>query len=363
LNRGVNVLVGINGSGKSNFFKAFELIYHAVNRNLRRHILEIGGINEMLFKGERENDEIILEFEFDKPALLSNIDSFKYEGKVLFTLNLTPTQTGYFLSEKIDFNDKTYLRREGNSLTIEDNIPLLLLETFESSITLLKNNGSLSLYFLLEIIHNLNIYYYFDTRPESKIRKPNLSIPESRLSSDGSNLTQVLSTLKIDDKKSFNKIEDALRSVNPNFKGFDFRPFGTNFEMLLDEIGLNQSIHISKISDGTLRYICLMAILISPNKGFICIDEPETGLHPDMLYNIAHAVREASETSTVIVSTHSSQFLNYFNIDEVLVFEKDELNATQVYQYSENDFKDWYETFQVGNMWRQGDIGGNRYGS
>ena len=104
-------------------------------------------------------------------------------------------------------------------------------------------------------------------------------------------------------------------------------------------------------------------ILLTNKKSILCIDEPETGLHPDMLFNLAEAIKEAGETSTVIVSTHSTQLLNYFDLETVRVFEKDDDNATQVYAYTEADFKGWYETFQVGTMWRQGDIGGNRYGN
>ena len=134
--------------------------------------------------------------------------------------------------------------------------------------------------------------------------------------------------------------------------------------MLLEEEGLNRSIHLSKVSDGTLQYLCLIAILLNTQGGeFIAIDEPETGLHPDMLYNIAEAIKEASETATVVISTHSAQLLNYFDLETVRVFEKDEENATQVTAYTEGDFEGWYETFQVGSMWRQGDIGGNRYGN
>jgi predicted ATPase len=133
--------------------------------------------------------------------------------------------------------------------------------------------------------------------------------------------------------------------------------------MLLEEEGLNRSIHLSKVSDGTLRYLCLITALLTNKKAVLCFDEPETGLHPDMLFNIAQAIKQAAETAIVIVSTHSTQLLNYFDLETVRVFEKDADNSTQVYAYTEGDFTGWYETFQVGTMWRQGDIGGNRYGN
>ena len=362
LNRGVNVLVGINGSGKSNFLKLFELLNEAIKgRRLRRHILEIGGINEILYQGERKDKEIsiTLEFENSKNALQNSLKRLYYK------INIIPTQTEYYLREWAWNEEHTYFSKENNHVIFDDEND----ETFVNS-NALELLPSHNLRYLDTLFSNfvthlneISYIHYIDTTTESPIRKPVLSVPEMELSNNGDNLVQVLSTLKTNDKKTYKKVVDALQSVNPHFKDFDFRPFGTNFEMLLEEDGLNRSIHLSKVSDGTLRYLCLITALITNRKSVLCIDEPETGLHPDMLYNLAQAIKEAGETSTIIISTHSTQLLNYFDLETVRVFEKDEQNATQIYAYSENDFKGWYETFQVGTMWRQGDIGGNRYGN
>ena len=357
LNRGVNVLVGINGSGKSNFFKVFELLQEAFNgRGLRRYILETGGINEILYQGERENDEITIELELSEPYIhlenLVNLHSFSF----FYRLTIKENQKEYSLIEKAWFGDTDVFLSQNGSQE-----PLIKQRFFQNEI-----DDNLEFGGLREFLNPnyLKLYMQFDTRVEAKIRKPNLSIPEKTLSSNGSNLTQVLNTIKINNKKTYRKIIAALKNVNPHFKDFDFRPFGTNFEMLLEEEGLNRSIHLSKVSDGTLRYLCLIAILLNVDGGeFIVIDEPETGLHPDMLYNLAEAIKEAGETATVVISTHSTQLLNYFDLQTVRVFEKDADNSTQVYAYTEGDFKGWYDTFQVGTMWRQGDIGGNRYGN
>jgi predicted ATPase len=352
LNRGANVLVGINGSGKSNFLKVFELLNEAFNgRGLRRYILEIGGVNELLYQGERYTEEILIEIEFDTSEFNPENTLFPH---TFYSLKIIPSLTEYFLEEKIGQKNNSSIIKRFKT----DNYDIYL----EPSLNY-ENESNENFNILTSFIKTLSLYLQFDTRIEAKIRKPNLSIPERSLKSDGSNLTQVLNTIKINDKKTYRKIIEALQRVNPYFKDFDFRPFGTNFEMLLEEEGLNRSIHLSKVSDGTLRYLCLVTALMTNKNSVLCIDEPETGLHPDMLFNIAQAIKEAGETSTVIISTHSAQLLNYFDLENVRVFEKDEENATQVYAYTERDFKGWYETFQVGNMWRQGDIGGNRYGN
>ena len=155
-----------------------------------------------------------------------------------------------------------------------------------------------------------------------------------------------------------------LEEVKANFSGFDFNFFaGGSIELMLDEKGLENSIHVSSMSDGTLKYLCLMAILYNPERGrFICIDEPETGLHPDMILNIRDAIKEASERATIIVATHSDHLLTYFNLENLRIFEKDENNATRVVTYKDEQFEGWYDYFVLGQMWLDGDFGGVRYG-
>jgi predicted ATPase len=206
------------------------------------------------------------------------------------------------------------------------------------------------------------VYDYFDTTPKSPIRKPMLPTSEKRLLSDGTNLPQILNTIKINHKSSYSKIATMLNEVNSKFKGFDFNFLGGNIELMLEEDYINSSIHVTSISDGTLRYLCLLAILFNPERGsIICIDEPEVGLHPDMISNIGNAVIEASEKSTIIISTHSENLLNSFEIENIRIFEKDEHNSSKVFVYNKSNFKGWYEEFSSGKMWRQGDLGGNRW--
>ena len=319
----------------------------------------------MLYQGERENDEITIEMIYEGSTYLLEtgaLETVKYEIKIV------PTQTEYYLKEKIWSNGNLFFEKEGKksttktkkefytAMTVFDDLDLELFFSYSSfnSPVFADFHAALN---ALSCINSI------DTSLTSLIRKPVLSVPENEIVNGGSNLVQVLNTLKINDKKTYKKIVEALQRVNPHFQDFDFRPYGTNFEMLLEENGLNRSMHLSKVSDGTLRYLCLITLLLANRKSILCIDESETGLHPDMLYNLAEAIKEASQTTMVVISTHSTQLLNYFDLETVRVFEKDADNSTQVYAYTEGDFKGWYDTFQVGTMWRQGDIGGNRYGN
>jgi predicted ATPase len=154
----------------------------------------------------------------------------------------------------------------------------------------------------------------------------------------------------------------SLNTINPYYTGINSNQLPGITELWLEEEKFNRSVPSSHISDGTLKFLCLMSILYNPNRGFIvCIDEPELGLHPDMINTLHEAIEFASETSQIIISTHSAHLLNYFDIEQVRVFEKDENNATIVEQYSKADFAGWHQKFQTGKAWREGDIGGKRW--
>ena len=218
------------------------------------------------------------------------------------------------------------------------------------------------IYTLREAIKDIAIYSYFNTTSSSPIRKPVLPGFTNRLAKDGSNLPQVLNAIKVTDKQSYAKISDALTAVNPNFRGFDFNFLGTSIELLLDEVGLNRAIHVTHISDGTLRYLCLLAIVFNPRRGrLVCIDEPEVGLHPDMLSELMQAIIESSRTTQFVISTHSSLLLNQLSLSDVIVFEKNDHNSSEVKDFRAKEYVDWAKQYSTGTLWRNGDLGGNRY--
>ncbi len=378
-----NILIGINGSGKSNFLKAIKLLREGVaGVGLRKHILDnLGGIDNFLYKGNSKDSNVqtsTIRYTFDGPKICKEDDGFNFTDDIIYEINIVklPSLSNYYIQENIrnsrgfvylDFDNGT-----GNlTEKLEDSnykTRLIKYDSFDSQELVLKEINDPDRYYALttlkKAIRDIVVYDYFDTTPKSAIRRPVLPTSEKRLASDGANLPQILNTIKINNKPYYRKIADMLNEVNVNFTGFDFNFIGGNIELMIEEDKLDSAVHVSNISDGTLRYLCLLAILYNPDRGrLICIDEPEVGLHPDMISSIANAVKEASESSTIIISTHSENFLNYFEIENVLVFEKNEDNATIVNTFTKEVFEGWYEKFAPGQMWRQGDLGGVRYGS
>jgi predicted ATPase len=131
----------------------------------------------------------------------------------------------------------------------------------------------------------------------------------------------------------------------------------------LKEKNLERAITIEHISDGTLRFLLLMSIFYNPERGrIICLDEPEIGLHPDMINAVCKGIQYAAQHGTqVIVATHSPLLMNGFVLEDLLVFEKDQQNNTIVAAKSEDEFEGWEGDFLVGQMWLRGQIGGTRW--
>lgn len=386
LHSGANLLVGINGSGKSNMLKAIRLLKEGIaGKGLRAHIFEnLGGFDNIYFKGKKadESNAIELEFCLDGQRITKGNYGFHFTDDIIYTIRIvkSPSLQNYYIQEKIktrstaagggfvylDFSNGTGVLNEKNT---ESKGKLVKYNDFNPQELALREVSDTDRYFALTTIRkalkDIFVYDYFDTTPRSPIRKATLSTADRVLNAEGTNLPQILNTLKISHKPSYNKIVSLLNEVNSNFNGFDYNFISGNssIELMLDEKGLESSVHVSSISDGTLRYLCLLAILFNPERGnLICIDEPEVGLHPDMILLIANAIKEASEESTIILSTHSDNLLNYFSFENIKVFEKDEYNATKVNTFTEDQFEGWYDTFSLGEMWKAGDLGGVRYG-
>lgn len=189
-----------------------------------------------------------------------------------------------------------------------------------------------------------------------------LSTSSQRLDQEGDNLPQILNTININQKEDYRSIKKLLQSINSGYSDINFHHIGPNIELMLEEANLNKSVHVAHISDGTLQFLCLLAILKNQNAGhLITIDEPEVRLHPDMINIIADCIIDIAQSRQFFVATHSEYLLNSFSIEHIKVFEKTEKNCSKVKSFSEKEFEGWYNEYSVGQMWRKNDFGGNTW--
>ncbi|RMG23613.1 MAG: chromosome segregation protein SMC [Bacteroidetes bacterium] len=389
LNAGINMLVGINGSGKSNMLKAVKMLYEGVvGEGFEKIFLKNwSGFTAVANFNQTQEDYIRLTFEFDRNAIKKAVDNrgYRFSRNPVYEITIFRLgSTSYYLKEKIyaesihegqsafifmemENAEGIISTREGGKTGIQRYPHEKKQISFKASELVLRQISDpdrfYPLFTLKRALEQFAVYDYFDTTAESAIRQPGSYTIEERLWPNGENLLSVLLRIKNHHALAYEKIEQYIKRINPHFKDINFDIIGSKLFLVLREQYLSRSVSIEHISDGTLHYLLLLAILLNPARGnLLCIDEPEISLHPDMIFTVAEVLKIASEDhSQLIVATHSPLLLNAFDLDEIYVFEKNQHNETEVHTKTESDFKQWQNEYLAGQLWLQGLIGGKRW--
>jgi predicted ATPase len=388
LNQNTNILLGINGSGKSNLLKAIRFLYESIAGNGLEKIFlkDWGGFNAVANFSETQAETIKITYEFDKEVInkVINDKGFHFPKNPIYEITIHKSgATSYYLEESLSCESLTkgktpflFLHmkngkgkistREKGIIGIQ-NYPrqgydILFKEQELVLRQISEPDRFFPLYTLKLAIETISVYDYFDTTLKSPIRMPVGYGTDTKLLSSGENLVQILHRIKNNHSLQFEKIEELLKNVNLNFKDINFDVLGSKFTLALREKNLAKTVSVEHISDGTLRFLLLMAILFNPERGcLVCIDEPEIGLHPDMINMIADSIKQASTSSQLIIATHSPLLLNSFNLEDCLIFDKNLTNETLISRKTEDDFPDWDDDFLVGQLWLSGKIGAKRW--
>lgn len=395
LNSNVNILLGINGSGKSNFLRAIQLLAKSFNQDNGFSELLVntwGGLEEVANFSQQKKDFFRLTFEFDCEQIKRILGNEGYDfrdSNPSYELSVHRAgNTAFFLEERVFFvnPDKQQLNETLELLNIKNGIGQILTRTgdTEQYIRYPDPDSKLQLKYKLDepilkqfsdpyqhhplvtlrrCIEELAVYDYFDTTQGSVIRQPRASGTEDHLLPNGQNLTYLLNFLKNNHALAFERIETLVTDVNPQFKDIGFDHLRDKMYLVLRERQLDRAVSVGHISDGTLRFLLLLAIFYNPKRGAIVgIDEPEIGLHPDMIATIAKAIKAAgNQGSQMFIATHSPLLLNSFEIGDVLVFEKNQENQTTVSFKAEEDFESLDDQPLLGQLWLRGKIGGKRW--
>ena len=356
LNPDTSILVGINGTGKSNFIRAIRLLQQGIKGNFEKVFShQWGGFSGVENLINPNSYEIRISYCFDKLGIQKATNNiFNLNNGTTYTIIIQKNGiSNYLVSEEIfDEIDKMIIK------------PSELINSKELSISSIVSPGHPVPFLLKMAIEKISIYDYFDTSFGGEIRQLSPYYSENQLLSNGKNLTALLSHLNGNAVKAYDKIIEEFKNVNPNFKELVFTtPMAGKSLMSLKEKNLDRAITIDNISDGTLRYLLLLSIFYNPNRGsVVCLDEPEAGLHPDMINGIAKGIKYAAQNGTqMIIATHSPLLLNAFELEDLKIFEKDKDNQTVVKTKSEEDFPDWEGEFLTGQMWLRGELGGVRW--
>lgn len=380
LNPGVNILVGVNGSGKTSFLNAITLLYEGIT----------GGGLSMLFRqwgtynavvnacGEQKPECFSITYVFDAEALHKIVSASPFKKDVYYTITVFPIGDGtnYSLCETLYSEDVKGKKKMFTYLEFRNGIGQISVRTKDGIDVERYEGGMLSAqelvlrqvtdpqrylpsYVVREAINAVAGYSKFNF---DKVRQPAEANNSKRLMNSGENLSQLLSNLNNNYTFQYERIRECLSDINPNFTGIGYNVFGSRLYLSLRERNLAHAIDALHISDGTLKYMLLLSIFHNPERGLLIdIDEPESCLHPDMIRSVAKMMKSAAKTSQIIVATHSALLLNAFELDDILVFEKNAQNETVIKRYSEDDFADREEELLPGQLWLNGEIGGKRW--
>ena len=372
----LNIIIGQNASGKSNFIDVIKLLRSLPqDKGLATFISKNGGISEWIWKGRGKKDFTQIELIIDgiiKSQYLDNPPPLLY--KISFAeINFKVSVIGENLQEESKrFEDSEHeinyfssfngLYEVSPQRDLRRNLSgkLPLGESVFSQVKDFANFYEVST--LGMILADFKIYSDINTNRSSDLRTPKSpDILDDFLEEDGTNLLHILNYLKKDETES--KIIENLKKFYPNTKSYEVRDVGEYLQFYFIEENLSNAISARRLSDGTLRYLCLLAILCHPKPPpLICIEEPETGLHPDILPTIASLMKEASQRTQLIVTTHSDILVSAFSDmpEAVLVCEKDE-DGTHFKRLEADKLKVWLDEYSLGEAWLRGAIGGTRW--
>ncbi len=353
--RACNVLIGANGSGKSNFIGVFEFLHAIREGRLRNYVIEAGGAEKVLHFGSKSTPEIYIQLSFSE-AIGPPEETLP---PLVYDLALTPTNDdGLYLSSEV-----AYFRKEGQ---LGEHLPIggpLDGQGREAGVS----NPNLDKYTQSRLLRNRlggwRIYHLNDTSLSSPMRKT-AKVDDNRfLRPDGSNIAAFLYFLHEKEEASYSLIRRTVQRVAPFFDDFKLEPLRLN----PDDIKLewrhknsDQYFDASSLSDGTLRFIALATLFLQPKQhlpSVILVDEPELGLHPYAIEMLTSLIRAASANTQVIVSTQSSLLLDHLEPEDVLVANRVGA-ATQITRLESARLAEWLKDYSLGQLWEKNEFAG-----
>ena len=372
----LNVLIGPNGSGKTNFLEAIAL-FRACTNGLGP-VFAADGVGEWLWKGPRARNSFTLEADVEygrrgmarhlmiiavrngKPVvnaeqLEPEVVSSEDEG---LSFRRTPRET--WPSPVPENQFAINLRDLENAAAKEDTILIDTRERPEASLLGVVYHMYPTVRKLKHRYERIGIYRYWSFGPTDRARQQQDAQEEADfLADDGTNLPVVLSHFHGDNKV---RLVGALQKLFPGIVDINCTGSGGNVLLFLVERG-NRYIPATRLSDGTLRYLCLLSILLHPKPPpLIAIEEPELGLHPDLLPTVADLLVDASKRTQLVVTTHSDILVDALTEkpDSIVVCEKHD-GQTEMRRLDGNDLKKWLKDYRLGELWTSGELGGNRW--
>lgn len=332
--RPINILIGANGAGKTNFLSFFKLVNNIYEQRLQNYTMQEKADN-LLFYGLKETKSISGSF---------NISGCSY------SFSLQPSRGGAMYLASEGFSADGFTRFKQSPMD-ESSIKELNDERFK---------------YMQSQFKSYKVYHFQDTGEGAQLRSASNLNDNHSLRASGRNLPSYLFCLQQKYPKAFKRIELTIRSVMPNFERFELEPDtldGTKIHFAWHDIKYpDKYFDANDISDGTLRFIALTTLLLQPVlPEVIIIDEPELGLHPTAVNKFAGMIRSASRGgSQIIVSTQSVELINNFEPEDIITVDRKD-GQSVFSRLNRNDLKEWIDDYSMGELWTKSVINGQPF--
>ncbi len=342
----VTVLLGANGAGKSNFISFFQLLNFLTTAALQKFVVPRGGADSLLHFGPKTTGCCQWSLRYSQPSS-GRISTYKG--------SLFPASGGRMslAGETVELHDAEKYDHP-QFIMLAPGLESQMNEHTDKTVQVVR--GALS---------RCRVYQFHDTSLEAKIRTGGYLNDNRYLRADGGNLAAFLFAIKNHPEQSryYQRIVRHIQNVVPQFDDFILEPMANNPKnILLDWKAKGQDYRFGphQLSDGTLRFMALTALFMQPPKtmsSMLIVDEPELGLHPAALSALAGMVRSASRNCQVLLSTQSSQLVNEFELEDIVVVDQDTGNS-HFQRLAREPLAEWLANYSLAELWDKNVLGG-----
>ncbi|MEK8017550.1 MAG: AAA family ATPase [Candidatus Parabeggiatoa sp.] len=340
----LNVFIGANGAGKSNFISFFHLLNAIINEQLRIFVPKNGFADAFLHYGRKHTQAIEAHLKLGKHGYQFRLEPTA-DNRFIFTDESLTITTRILYNKELDRHDADPQKQEVTHLGLGHS---------ESNLSQFENNSLAQR--ILPIIKHWQVYHFHDTSRTALVKQIGSIHDHAYLREDASNLAAFLYKLKLKHEKQYRSICLTVQKVAPFFGDFILEPTLEDSASILlkwHEKEGDFPFTAHHLSDGTLRLICLATVLLQPQPPTtIIIDEPELGLHPFAINILGALIRRFSKSKQIILATQSVNFLDQFQPEDVIVTQR--MNEASLFKrLNAAELEKWLEEYSLSELWEK----------
>lgn len=333
----LNVLIGANGSGKSNFISVFEFLRRVSQGGLQRIVAERGGPERFLRGGRKVTKEFKLATRFRGGSWETNF--FGTDANQLVLTENTRGPTGYQGTGAMP----QFMQPESNLESAARGDP--------------RSDAAL----IGSAVAGINTFHFHDVSREAAVKQPCSVKDHHSLKHDAGNLAAILLRMLNDAPAAYERVLKAVRLVAPFVRDFELRPANGFVSLGWFERGSDTLFDAHALSDGTLRFICLATMFFQPQRPqLFVIDEPELGLHPAAIQVLTSLFRSVTQEfgAQIVAATQSTVLINQLVPDEIIVVERTDQEGSTFRRLDVAKLDEWLAGYSLGELWEKNVLGG-----